>query len=107
MVIEKILLGGNFYRYGKLLQQKHASAEAARHLKYAVDEGEKLEGGRPPWLANAQFYAAEALRASGRRQEAIELYEKFLAVAPSSSPDRRDAINALSDLGKPYGGRNP
>jgi tetratricopeptide (TPR) repeat protein len=92
------------YRYGKLLQQKHASAEAAKHLTFAVQEGEKMDGGRPPWLANAQFFAAEALRASGKKQEAIELYEKFLAVAPMSSPDRRDAINALSDLGKPWNG---
>ena len=91
------------YRYGKLLFQHGNSAEAAKHLTYAATEAAKLEG-RTPWLGDAEFYAAEALRRSGRRDEAIAFYEKFLAIAPTSSPDRRDAITALSQLGKPYGG---
>ncbi len=91
------------YRYGKLLFQHGNAAEASKHLVYAATEGEKGES-RVPWLANAQFYAAESLRRGGRRDDAITYYEKFLSIAPTSSPDRRDAIVALSQLGKPYGG---
>jgi predicted Zn finger-like uncharacterized protein len=90
------------YRYGKLLFQHGNAAEASKHLVYAATEGEKGES-RVPWLANSQFYAAESLRRMGRRDDAITYYEKFLSIAPTSSPDRRDAIVALSQLGKPYG----
>jgi len=94
------------YRYGKLMLEHNSPAEAAASLTFAVDEAAKLEN-RPPWLPPAEFSAGEALNRSGRRQDAIAMYRRFLEVAPSNDPDRRDAIKALENLGEAYrpGGR--
>lgn len=91
------------FRYGRLLLERRAYADAARHLVAAADAG-AAQDTKPGWYTTSEFLAAEALRGSGRRPEAKERYKKFLAVAPMSSPDRRDAIRALRDLGE---GREP
>ncbi|HSQ62678.1 MAG TPA: tetratricopeptide repeat protein [Polyangiaceae bacterium] len=89
------------YRIGKLLLDRNAAAEAAPHLSYAVAEALKLET-HPAWLSRAEFSAAEALRKTGKRAEAIAMYNKYLEIAASNDPDRRDAMSALSGLGAPY-----
>lgn len=85
-------------RYGKLLLERGSTAEAAKHLAFAATEGEKLDP-RPGWLFDAEFAAGEALRKTGARDQAIERYKKFLEIAPTSSPDRKDAVAALASLG--------
>jgi tetratricopeptide (TPR) repeat protein len=86
------------YRFGKLLWERNDRASAAGHFAVAVAAGEKLEL-RPAWLAAAEFLDAEALRAAGRKADAIEHYKRFLEIAPVTSPDRVDAQRALQDLG--------
>lgn len=85
-------------RFGKLLLDRGNAGEAAKHLTFAASEGEKIDP-RPGWLPEAEFAAGEALRKTGAREQAIEKYKKFLAIAPTNSPDRRDAIQALTAMG--------
>ncbi|MGH7328190.1 MAG: hypothetical protein ACREJX_07555 [Polyangiaceae bacterium] len=85
-------------RFGKLLLDRGNAGEAVKHLTFATNEGEKIDP-RPGWLADAEFAAAEALRKTGARDQAIARYKKFLEIAPTSSPDRRDAIQALTSMG--------
>ena len=86
------------YRYGKLLAEKGNRAAALAQLLPAVGAGERMEV-RPAWLAPLEFLVAEALRATGKRAEAIDHYKRFLDIAPVSSPDRYDAQKALDGLG--------
>ena len=86
------------YRYGRLLLERHAYADAAKHLVFAADAASK-EDTKPGWYTTSEFQAAEALKGSGKKPEAKERYKKFLAMAPMSSPDRRDAIRSLRELG--------
>jgi tetratricopeptide (TPR) repeat protein len=86
------------YRYGKLLLERGDAADAVKHLSFAVENTEKVDV-RPGWYADLQFQAAEALRKSGRGKDAILRYQRFLEVAPASSPDRRDAVRAIAQLG--------
>jgi tetratricopeptide (TPR) repeat protein len=88
------------YKYGHLLYVRNKLAEAAPHLVYAAVTGEK-ESLRPGWLPQAEFMAGEALRKTGRRQDSIERYKRFVEFAPLSSPDRKDAFAALRELGQP------
>jgi tetratricopeptide (TPR) repeat protein len=88
------------FRYGRLIADKNP-AEAAKHLVYAADEADKLDP-RPGWYATAEFEAAETLRKTGRKEEAKKHYKRFLAVAPVSSPDRKDAMRALRQMGEEY-----
>jgi tetratricopeptide (TPR) repeat protein len=85
-------------RYGKMLLDRGNNAEAVKHLSFAATEGEKLDP-RPGWLPDAEFGAAEALRKTGAKDLAIEKYKRFLEIAPTSSPDRKDAMNALMNMG--------
>jgi len=94
------------YRYGKLMLEHGNAAEASTSLSFAVDEALKLDS-KPPWLPPAEFAGAEALNRSGKRQESIAMYRRFLEIAPMNDPDRRDAIKALEAMGETYrpGGR--
>ena len=93
------------WKYGKILAEKNANAEAAKHLAYAVEHGRAAQP-RPGWLGPAAFEAGEALRKTGQRKEACEHYQLFMELAAPTSPDRRDALKAQSDLGCPWeGGR--
>jgi predicted Zn finger-like uncharacterized protein len=85
------------YKYGKLLMTRGNAAAALPLLLPAVTTVEKSEQ-RPGWLAPLEFFAAEALRKAGRKNEAVEHYRRFLDVAPVTSPDRADAQAALARL---------
>jgi tetratricopeptide (TPR) repeat protein len=89
------------YRYGEMLEAKNANAEAARHLGIAVDAAKKAQP-RPGWLARAAFENGEAQKKTGHKQEAIDSYNLFLELAPTTDPNKRDAIKALKELGAPY-----
>ena len=91
------------YRYGRLLLDTGATAEAAKHLLAAVDAGKALEP-RPAWLGPAAFSAGEALRKTGQKPEAIAAYNVFLELAAPSATQRRDALRGLEELGAPYTG---
>jgi tetratricopeptide (TPR) repeat protein len=86
------------YRFGKLLWEKNDRASALGHFSLAVAAAERAEL-RPAWLAPLEFLYAEALRAYGKKPQAIEHYRRFLEIAPVTSPDRADAQRALQDLG--------
>ncbi len=89
------------YRYGKLLLERGSAGEAAPHLSSAVDDALKLEI-KPPWLAPAEFSAGEALNRIGKRVDSIAMYRRFLEIASTNDPDRRDAIRALANMGETY-----
>jgi tetratricopeptide (TPR) repeat protein len=93
------------YRYGKLLMEKGGHAAALAQLLPGVVAAEKMDL-RPAWLAPLEFLTAEALRAAGRKADAVEHYRRFLEIAPPSSPDRADAKSALAAL-SPRGAANP
>jgi tetratricopeptide (TPR) repeat protein len=85
------------YRYGKLLMDKGGPGAALPMLLPAVSSSEKMDP-RPGWLGPLEFLSAEALRKAGRRNDAIEHYQRFLEIAPLNSPDRADAQKALGQL---------
>jgi tetratricopeptide (TPR) repeat protein len=89
------------YRYGKILEDRGANAEAARHLAYASQNAE-ADTPRPGWLPDAEFLAGETLRKTGKKAEAIERYRQYLGMAGPGAADRREAMKALQDLGAPY-----
>lgn len=86
------------FRIGRLQLEHGRAADAAGNLAFALAEGTAMQP-RPGWLLQAAFPAAEALRKTGKKAEAIDAYKLFLQVAPTSSPDRADAIRALKGLG--------
>jgi tetratricopeptide (TPR) repeat protein len=86
------------YRYGKLLLDRGNAQDAAKHLTYAVNEGATLQP-RPGWFPSAQFEVAEAMRRTGRRQDAVEHYKLFLQLSSSNNPDRKDALRYVKELG--------
>jgi tetratricopeptide (TPR) repeat protein len=88
------------YAYGKLLMDHGNSGAALPLLVAAAQAAERLDQ-HPGWYGPAEFLAAEALRKSGRRADAIEHYKRFLEVAPLNSPDRADAQKALASLNPP------
>mgnify|MGYP001046782597 FL=1 len=92
------------WKYGKILAERSSNAEAAKHLVYAVANGRTAQP-RPGWLGPAAFEAGEALQKTGQKKEACEHFQLFMELAPTTSPDRRDAIKAQSDLGCPWEGR--
>jgi len=89
------------FRYGKLLLEHGNAGEAAPHLSFAVEEALKKDV-RPPWIAPAEFAAAQALQRTGKRPDAITMYRRYLEIASTNDPDRRDALNALTSLGETY-----
>jgi tetratricopeptide (TPR) repeat protein len=88
------------WKYGKILAQKGQSGEAVKHLVYAVDNGKSAQP-RPGWLGPAAFEAAEMLRKTGQKKEACDRYQLFMELSAATSPDRRDATRAMSDLACP------
>jgi tetratricopeptide (TPR) repeat protein len=89
------------YKYGRLLHERGQSAAAVTHLSYSVTQGMSLSP-RPAWVVQAEFVCAEAMKKTGRKQEAIEHYKTFADMAPPSNPDRADAIRAIKALGGTY-----
>jgi tetratricopeptide (TPR) repeat protein len=85
------------YAFGKLLMDHGNAGGALPHLLAAALAAEKMDQ-HPGWYGPAEFLAAEALRKSGRRADAIEHYRRFLEVAPVNSPDRADAQKAMASL---------
>jgi tetratricopeptide (TPR) repeat protein len=88
------------WKYGKILADRNQSAEAAKHLSFAVENGKSMQP-RPGWLGSAAFEAGEALRKTGQKKEACDQYHLFMELAPSTSPDMRDAAKAQKDLACP------
>lgn len=89
------------FKYGMHLLDKGNAGEAAKHLRYAVDQGKKAQP-RPGWLGRAAFESGEAHRKTGQKQPAIEDYNLYLELTSPTDPNRRDALRALKDLGAPY-----
>ncbi len=52
-----------------------------------------------PWMADACLLLGEVERAAGKKDLAIEHFQRFLSLAPTDSPCRADAIKALKSLG--------
>jgi predicted Zn finger-like uncharacterized protein len=89
------------FRYGMQLLDKNNAAAAAPHLAFAVEQAKTAQP-RPGWLARAAFENGEAQRKTGHKPEAIESYNLFLELAPTTDPNRREGLRALKELGAPY-----
>ncbi|AUX39479.1 hypothetical protein SOCE26_008710 [Sorangium cellulosum] len=87
------------YRLGKIYASRGNRAGAAAELEQAVTLAEAPERSTPPWLFDAHFLLAEALRATNSREKAVRHYQRFLETAPTDNAYRRDAVQALEDLG--------
>ncbi|WP_437648164.1 tetratricopeptide repeat protein [Sorangium sp. So ce362] len=87
------------YRLGKIYASRGNRAGAATEMAQAVALGESPERSAPPWLFDAHFLLAEALRATNNREKAIRHYQRFLETAPTDNAYRRDAQQALASLG--------
>lgn len=88
------------YQYGILLADKGQTGEAAKHLAFAVEKGKSLQP-RPAWLIKASFEGGEALRKTGKKNEACEAYKLFMELSTPTHPDRRDATKGMTDSGCP------
>ncbi|MFO0679556.1 MAG: tetratricopeptide repeat protein [Polyangiaceae bacterium] len=84
------------FRYGRILFDRNAMAEAAGHLTFAADK--VTDAPRPAWAVSADFMAGEALRKTGKKAEAVKYFKRFLEFAQANSPDRKDAQRALDEL---------
>ncbi|WP_437279616.1 tetratricopeptide repeat protein [Sorangium sp. So ce375] len=87
------------YRLGKIYASRGNRAGAASEMEQAVTLGEAPERSTPPWLFDAHFLLAEALRATNNRERAVRHYQRFLETAPLDNAYRRDAEQALESLG--------
>ncbi|WP_437798745.1 tetratricopeptide repeat protein [Sorangium sp. So ce693] len=87
------------YRLGKIYASRGNRAGTASEMEQAVTLGEAPDRSTPPWLFDAHFLLAEALRAANNREKAIHHYERFLETAPTDNAYRRDAEQALESLG--------
>ncbi|WP_437590783.1 tetratricopeptide repeat protein [Sorangium sp. So ce1000] len=87
------------YRLGKIYASRGNRAGAASEMEQAVTLGEAPDRSTPPWLFDAHFLLAEALRATNDREKAILHYQRFLETAPTDNAYRRDAEQALESLG--------
>ncbi|MGK4007454.1 tetratricopeptide repeat protein [Sorangium sp. So ce1036] len=87
------------YRLGKIYASRGNRVGTVSEMEQAVALGEAPERSAPPWLFDAHFLLAEALRATNQRERAIHHYERFLSTAPTDNAYRRDAEQALSSLG--------
>ncbi len=85
------------WKFGKLLADKGAILDAAKHLSYAVEQASEMKP-RPGWLGPAAFEAAEVLKKTGQKKAACDDYAIYLELAPPSDPDRRDALHAQKEL---------
>ncbi|WP_438007983.1 tetratricopeptide repeat protein [Sorangium sp. So ce321] len=87
------------YRLGKIYASRGNRAGTASEMEQAVTLGEAPERSTPPWLFDAHFLLAEALRATNDRERAVRHYQRFLETAPTDNAYRRDAEQALESLG--------
>ncbi|XXX82702.1 tetratricopeptide repeat protein [Sorangium sp. So ce134] len=87
------------YRLGKIYASRGNRAGTAAEMEQAVALGEAPDRSAPPWLFDAHFLLAEALRATNERDKAVRHYQRFLETAPTDNAYRRDAEQALQSLG--------
>jgi predicted Zn finger-like uncharacterized protein len=87
------------FRLGKILFDRGARDEAAKHLVEAVEIVREANlPNAPGWLWHANLLLGDALRASNK-DRAIEAYKEFLRQAPPENAYREDAKRALEQLG--------
>ncbi len=85
------------YKYGKLMMDRGNVSAALALLLPAALTLEKSDQ-RPGWLPHLEVLTAEALEKVGRKADAVEHFQRFMDIAPVSSPDREDAQTALRRL---------
>ena len=88
------------FRYGKLLVTNQMNDAGRVELERAIAWAEKTDA-PPRWLWEAHHFLARAL---GNRPEAAAHWEQFLRLGPRDSPYRKEAIQSLQRLGRPWAG---
>ncbi|MCC6556833.1 MAG: tetratricopeptide repeat protein, partial [Polyangiaceae bacterium] len=91
------------YRLGKIYASHNNRAASATELEKAVILSEVPDRPTPPWLFDAHFLLAEAMRATNNREKAVRSYQRFLELAPRDNVYRKDAEQALATLGAAKG----
>jgi tetratricopeptide (TPR) repeat protein len=86
------------FDYGSLLWERNKVGEAATMLGAACTVGDAMAI-RPGRLHTAHFLYAEALKKTGKKNDACDNYKTFINTAPSNDPDRKDAQKSFNDLG--------
>ena len=78
------------YHLGKIQLGQGQKGDAGANLSFAADTGEKLNP-KPLWLPDATFLAAEAARVLGKRDEALQRYQRYMAISAvdGSRPQHR------------------
>lgn len=85
------------YRLGKLSATHGSQLAAGPELELAVTLAEASDRAKPPWLYDAHFLLAEALRGTNR-EKAIQSYRRFLELAPRGNAYIVEAQRALAIL---------
>jgi tetratricopeptide (TPR) repeat protein len=94
------------FRYGKLLSSSGNGAQAAAHLRRAIDLALEANAApttarpKPPiWLWQGHYLLAREL---GMIPAAIAHWQAYLRLSPADDPYRPEAERALAALGQPW-----
>jgi predicted Zn finger-like uncharacterized protein len=95
------------FRYGKLLSASGNGAEAAAHLRRAVDLVTEQDAALPPataakppiWLWQAHYLLGRELGLVGA---AVPHWQAYMRLSPRDDPYRPEAERALEALGQPW-----
>ncbi len=82
------------YKLGQSFRDRGAAADAAQHLKVAI-QGSAKKQTKPVWYEQALFAAGMSMTQSGARKEGSDYLRQFLATASDTSADRKEAQDAL------------
>lgn len=88
------------FRLGKLMTQQGNRAGALEHLTKAHDLAMASEA-KPAWLADCALNLADAERAAGKKELAVQHYQQYVSLVRPDAPYYKDACTALSALGSP------
>ena len=93
IVLDDTLLEAQYLR-GRALFETNAMAKAAESFAAAAVDTAQNQ----PWYPEALIFLGRARASEGKRKEAREAFEKFLAVAPAEHPSRADAERQVAEL---------
>jgi tetratricopeptide (TPR) repeat protein len=86
-----------WYKLGRVYVDSGKYAEASPCFVRSTQLGDAMR--KPPaWLADAHRLNGEVHRKFGRKQEAVQSYQRYLEIAPPSSIDIADVKQQLAEL---------
>lgn len=82
------------YLRGRVLFERNEMGKAADSLVAAAVDSEQKQA----WYPEALVFLGKARAREGKNKDAIEAFEKFLAIAPANHPSRADAQSQIAAL---------